>query len=134
MNPEHPHPLKHYDDMTTDERNAWALEHVLGWTRTTPAPDVILWTAPDGHSYVWPDDDPAELPSPATDLNDAWMVVQQCRAWAEQGRFAGQHMLCNWRSEQLERAPNAVAAANHICRMAWYGLLAEQSIGLGARP
>ena len=27
------HP-KHFDAMTADERNAWALEHVLGWTRT----------------------------------------------------------------------------------------------------
>ena len=123
---DHPQSLKHYDDMTPDERNAWALEHVLGWTRAEPDPAVVLWTAPDGCIFVWPDDDPAELPRPATDLNDAWMVVQQCRAWAEQGRFAGRHFLLTWRQIC---APNAVAAATHICRIAWYGLLAEQHVG-----
>ena len=126
--------MKHYDDMTPDERNAWALEHVLGWTRAEPALAVVLWTAPDGHSYVWPDDDPAELPRPATDLNDAWMIVQQCRTWAKQGRFAGQDFLVNWRRDSLEHMPNAVDAATHICRSAWYGVQVEASLGLGAQP
>ena len=126
--------MKHYDDMTPDERNAWALEHVLGWTRVEPALAVVLWTAPDGHSYVWPDDDPAELPRPATDLNDAWMVVQQCHEWEAQGRMVGRHFRLAWYMEHPEYAPNAVAAATLICRIAWYGLLAEQSLGLGAQP
>ena len=133
--------MKHYDDMTPDERNAWALEHVLGWTRAEPAPDdedaLEIWTAPDGTICYWPymygAIDPP-LPNPATDLNDAWMVVQQCREWADQGRVAGRHFTIAWRLEPLELTPTAVTAAMHICRIAWYGLLAEQSLGLGAQP